>query len=53
MDAGNRHPGGVAHRAYTSSMATARELEQALAEVANPQDVRELQRFFKTGKGQY
>jgi 3-methyladenine DNA glycosylase AlkD len=34
-------------------MATARELEQALAEVANKDDVRELQRFFKTGKGQY
>ena len=45
---------GVSPRAPTlEAMATARELEQALAEVANPQDVRELQRFFKTGKGQY
>jgi 3-methyladenine DNA glycosylase AlkD len=45
---------GVSSRAPTlEAMATARELEQALAEVAKPQDVRELQRFFKTGKGQY
>jgi len=34
-------------------MSTARELEDALAAVANPEQARELQRFFKTGKGQY
>ena len=34
-------------------MSTARELEDALAAVANPDQARELQRFFKTGKGQY
>jgi 3-methyladenine DNA glycosylase AlkD len=34
-------------------MSTARELEDALAAVANPDEARELQRFFKTGKGQY
>jgi 3-methyladenine DNA glycosylase AlkD len=34
-------------------MSTARELEDALAAVASPDQARELQRFFKTGKGQY
>jgi 3-methyladenine DNA glycosylase AlkD len=34
-------------------MSTARELEDALAALANPDQARELQRFFKTGKGQY
>ena len=34
-------------------MSTARELEDALAAVANRDQARELQRFFKTGKGQY
>jgi 3-methyladenine DNA glycosylase AlkD len=34
-------------------MSSARELEDALAAVASPDQARELQRFFKTGKGQY
>lgn len=34
-------------------MSTARELEAALAEVASRDEARNLQRFFKTGKGQY
>jgi 3-methyladenine DNA glycosylase AlkD len=34
-------------------MSTARELEDALAALGNPDQARELQRFFKTGKGQY
>jgi 3-methyladenine DNA glycosylase AlkD len=34
-------------------MTTAQQLEAAFAAVAVPDDVRELQRFFKTGKGQY
>jgi 3-methyladenine DNA glycosylase AlkD len=34
-------------------MSTATDLQEALADVAVAADVRELQRFFKTGKGQY
>jgi 3-methyladenine DNA glycosylase AlkD len=34
-------------------MSTAREVQDALAAVANRDDARQLQRFFKTGKGQY
>ena len=34
-------------------MSTARELEDALAAVTDRDQARELQRFFKTGKGQY
>jgi 3-methyladenine DNA glycosylase AlkD len=34
-------------------MSTAREVQDALAAVANRDDARDLQRFFKTGKGQY
>jgi 3-methyladenine DNA glycosylase AlkD len=34
-------------------MSTARELEDALAALADAGQARELQRFFKTGKGQY
>jgi 3-methyladenine DNA glycosylase AlkD len=34
-------------------MSSARELQQALAEVADRDNARSLQRFFKTGKGQY
>src|SRR4029079_16248494 len=40
-------------RFYTSAMADAADVRAALAEYADPADATHLQRFFKTGAGQY